>query len=182
MLIRRCLLFKRSLSRLTLPPIAAFDTCHKGGHRLVGRARLQLVIRTFLGFTLATYESVGGGFDFWGKGIILALLLGGHPRRPFLRQHLLVCHKRKLVWFDFPVGDEVRTMVIGKVMQDRAPLVRVYLRKGGIVPFFNHLFFRGVADGVIVHTFFEIVAKLRVAETGGIRCARLYSDVGNTRH
>ena len=158
---------------LTLPPIAAFDTGHKRRHRLVRRARLQLVVCTFLGFTLATHKSVGRRLDLRGKGIVLALLLGRQPRRPFLREHLLVCHERKLVRLDLLVGNEVRALVIGEVVQDRAPLVRVYLRKGGIVPFLNHLLFRGVADGIVVHPLFEIVAKLCAVETGGIRGARL---------
>jgi len=44
---------------LALPPAAAFNTRHKGRHRFIRRARLKLVVATFLGFTFAAGEIVG---------------------------------------------------------------------------------------------------------------------------
>lgn len=69
----------RNSSLAELPSVSAFVTQHEGGHRLVGRTRLHLVIRAVALLAFTALEQVGLGSLHGGKlrvidGLFLELL------------------------------------------------------------------------------------------------------------
>ena len=133
---------KRNLAKF--PSISAGHAVDKGGHRFVGRARLQLRISALLGLTLAAGEHVRFGPLVLRHLVVIYRLLGELFAQfgELLGGHLFRLHRGESFRRDDSLhqrGAQLRIFRVFQVRVARANFVFVFWINSRAVQFINRL-------------------------------------------
>jgi hypothetical protein len=147
---------------LTLPAFAAVNAGDKGRHGLIGRPRLQLVVRAFRGPALGVRarEVVGGCLHLGFVLVFIPQLLGLNQGNPFVGVHVLVRHECQLMHFDLLGGEHFHDVIISQINAHGAQAVGINLHEITVVPLLHNVFGVRFAQGEIVDSAFQVERRV----------------------